>query len=398
MFHSKVRVIIALVAVVLVTGGFFLLRNDGRLGEAKGDPPKFKEIAVERGTFEIVVSASGVVKPIDRVEIKSKASGRIEDLPIEEGDFVKKDELIARLDQKNVRAEVEQAQADLDIAEAEVTQAQHTYDRRDQLFQKGLISEEERDQIALTLAQAKGKLVRARITLEQANERFSETIVKAPISGIILQKYVEEGQIIASGISNVGGGTPIADIADMHSVYIEAGIDEIDIGKVRVGQAAMVVAEAYPQLQFTGKIIRIAPEARVEQNVTLFDVVIEVENPQAKLKSGMNATVDITIVKKDSVLVVPTTALQMPKNHKANFNKRRTLLKRGDKFVPHQVEIGLTDFKKAEVISGLKEGDILGVPMISRLKAENQRLERMIRSSRSFGTSGQSRSSTRRRQ
>lgn len=396
MNRSKLRFIIGISIVVLFTAGFFLFRKDD-FSTAKEGAPKFKEITIERGTFQIVVSASGVVKPIDRVEIKSKASGRVEALPIEEGDFVQKDDLIARLDQKDVRAEVEQAQADLDIAEAELTQAQHTYDRRDQLFQKGLISEEERDQIGLALAQAKGKLVRARTTLEQANERLSETIVRAPISGIILQKYVEEGQIIASGISNVGGGTPIADIADMHSVYIEAGIDEIDIGKVRVGQPAAVMAEAYPQLRFSGQIIRIAPEARVEQNVTLFDVVIEVENPKGQLKSGMNATVEITIVKKENVLLVPTIALRMPKNPKAKPNVRQSLLKQGDRFVPHKVVVGLSDFKQAEVISGLQEGDILGVPMTSRLKAENERLQQRIRSSRSFGATGQSRSSTQKR-
>ncbi|MFQ6116386.1 MAG: efflux RND transporter periplasmic adaptor subunit, partial [bacterium] len=196
MSASKLRIIIGLVIVILVTGSFVVLRNNEKWDKAKGDVPRFKEIPVEYGTFEIVVSASGVVKPIDRVEIKSKASGRVEELPIEEGDFVEKDDLIARLDQKDVRAEVEQARADLDIAEAELTQAQHTYDRRDQLFQKGLISEEEKDQIILALAQAKGKLVRARTILDQAKERLSETIVRAPISGIILQKYVEEGQII----------------------------------------------------------------------------------------------------------------------------------------------------------------------------------------------------------
>ena len=351
---------------------------------------KYKEVVVQNGTFQIIVSANGVIQPIDRIEIKSKASGLIEELPIEEGDFVKRGDLIARLDQRDEKAEVAQAQANLDIAEAELKQAQRTFDRRDLLFQRKLISEEERDQMELSLAIAKGKLLQANTTLDRAKERLSESIVRAPIDGIILQKYVEKDQIIASGVSNISGGTPIVDIADMSSVQVEAGIDEIDIGKVKVDQKAWVIAEAYPQSRFQGKIIRIAPEAKVEQNVTLFDVIVEVENTEGKLKSGMNATLEITIIRKDNVLLAPIMALeQIPephKNPKKGQNLKSVLLKKGNGFVHHQVEIGLSNFREAEVLAGLAEGDILGIPMTSRLKEENDRMEERIRSSRSFGT------------
>ncbi|HEX9653430.1 MAG TPA: efflux RND transporter periplasmic adaptor subunit, partial [bacterium] len=347
----------------------------------------YKEMTVQYGDFDITVTASGTVKPIDRVEIKSKASGRIEELAIEVGDFVKKGSLISRLDQKDERAELEQAQANLAIAEAELKQARHTYDRRDQLFAKGLVSEEELGQIELSLATAKGKLLQAQTALERAQESFAESIVKAPIDGIILQKYVEEGQIIASGVNNVGGGTPIADIADMRSVHIEAGIDEIDIGKIRPGQEAIVIAEAYPQRRFRGKIVRLAPEARVEQNVTLFDVIIEVENGDGLLKSGMNANVEISIVNKESLLLVPTIALQQPKG-RGKPTARTVLLKQGIEFRPQDIEIGLMSFKDAEVISGLKEGDVVGVPMTSRLKTESDRMEQRIRERTSFGVTG----------
>jgi HlyD family secretion protein len=372
--------------VILVLAGIYIA-NNARTGESSGKEVRYREFPVERGTFHSVVSASGVVKPIDRVEVKSKASGLIEELAVEEGDYVKRGALICRLDQTDVKAEVEQAQADLDIAEAELKQAQNTYNRREQLFLKKLISKEEFDQTDLLLAQAKGKLLRARTALDQTNTRLSETIVRAPIDGVILQKYVEAGQIISSGISNVGGGTAIADIADMRLVEVQAGIDEIDVGKVRVGQAATVIAEAYPQMRFSGEIIRIAPEANVVQNVTRFDVVIEVENTRGLLKSGMNATVEITIAKEENVLLAPTLALTEQIAPGADRNVRRTLLKKGAEFVPHEVEISLSDFEQAVVTSGLEEGDILGVPMVSRLKEENDQMEERIRSSRSFGSS-----------
>ena len=383
---------IVLVSAIAGITVFFLT---GRGSDSRMNEVKIKEVIVERGTFQIIVTANGVVKSIDRIEIKSKASGEIVELPVEEGDFISQGDLIARLDQKDERAEVAQAQADFDIAKAELKQAQNTFERRNKLFQDNLISEEEQGQITLDLAVAKGKVIQTSITLERAEERLSEAVVRAPIDGIILQKYVEEGQIIASGVSNVSGGTPIVDIADMSSVYIETGIDEIDIGKVQIGNSATVIADAYPELEFNGKIVRIAPEARVEQNVTLFDLVVEVKNNDGKLRSGMNTRVEIEIVKKENVLLAPAITMQIPDvkdledYQKREANIREVLLKQGDKFVPQIVEIGLYNFKQVIILAGVEEGSILGVPMTSRLKYESERLQeriKRIRSSRSFGS------------
>jgi HlyD family secretion protein len=387
---SPKRLSIGLGAIALFVVLLFLLCGGGG-GAGEQENMKFKEIVVERGTFQVNVSATGIVQPIDRVELKSKASGEIVELAVEEGDFVKKGSLIARLDQKDEKEQVAQAEADLDVATAELKQAERTFGRREKLFQSNLISEEERDQMQLALAVARGKMIQATTTLERAKERLAEAIVRAPIDGVILQKYVEEGQIIASGVSNVSGGTPIADIADMQFVHIEAGIDEIDIGKVRVGQEAVVVADAFPQLRFHGKIVRIAPEARIEQNVTRFDVVVQVENPKGVLKSGMNTTMEILIDRKEGVLLVPAFALQGESQGGrtgagANANKSSVLLKEGDRFVRHDVELGPSNYQDVIVVSGLQEGDIIGVPMNSRLKEENEELENRIRSSRSFGT------------
>ncbi|MCK4537282.1 MAG: efflux RND transporter periplasmic adaptor subunit [Candidatus Krumholzibacteria bacterium] len=361
------------------------IQGCGNGGHDSEGGPEFKKIPVKRGVFQISVSANGEVKPIDRVEMKSKASGMIMELPIEEGDFVRKGDLIARLDQKDELAAVNQAQADVDIARAELKQATRSFDRREQLFKQNYISEEENDQIELGLAIARGKLIQAETVLDRASERLAEATVRAPIDGVILQKYVEEGQIIASGISNVSGGTAIADIADMSRVHIEAGIDEIDIGKIEVGQTATIVAEAYPGRSFDGLIARISPEAKIEQNVTLFDIITEVENHDGRLKSGMNTSVEIIIVRKEDALLVPSVAFQAVRGGGSAEKGMMVLLWDGDSWIEKEVETGLYDYRNVEIISGLSKGDILGVPMTSRLKEENQRLEQRIRSSRSFG-------------
>lgn len=375
----------AIIILVLSVVIFASTRNNS--GNFDTNQQKFKEYAVEKGTFRILVTANGGIIPIDRVEIKSKASGLVEEIPVEQGDFIKMGSLIARLDQKDERAAVSQAQADFDIATAELKKSQREYQRRNELFTQNLVSEEERDQIELSLAIAKGKLVQATTALDRANERFSESVVRAPIDGIILQKYVEKGQIIASGISSVSGGTPIIDIADMSSVYIQAGVDEIDIGKIKAGQTAIVIADAYPEKKFVGEIVRIAPEAKIEQNVTLFDVIIEVQNEDGKLKSGMNTSIEITIIEKENVLLVPNIAIQTPKGNKPDKNARIVMLKKGNDYEIQHIEIGLDNFKDVEILSGLTEDDIVGVFMTSRLKEENDQRTNRIRSSRSFGTS-----------
>ncbi|MDX1763203.1 MAG: efflux RND transporter periplasmic adaptor subunit [bacterium] len=372
--------------VLAVSAAVLFYRSQNQAREVQLEQPQYKEVPVEYGTFQIMVTANGVVKPIDRIELKSKASGEIVELPVEEGDFVRKGDLIAKLDQKDERTAVAQGQADLDIAKAELKQATRNFERRKALFKQKLVSREELDQSELRLAVAKGQLVQATTTLDRARERLAESIIQAPLDGIILKKNVEEGQIIASGVTNVSGGTPIADIADMRSVYIEAGIDEVDIGKIKVGQSALVVAEAFPHLKFSGTIVRIAPEAKIEQNVTLFNVIVEVENKEGKLQSGMNGEIRITVVSRDRVLLMPTVAAQPVSDRDAGPHVRSVLLKQNGRFVPTRVEIGQSNFKQTEIIAGVSEGATLGIPMTSRLKEENERLEKRIKSSRSFGT------------
>jgi HlyD family secretion protein len=350
---------------------------------------EYKEVTVERGRFRLAVSASGLVRPIDRIELKSKASGEVTRLPIEVGDRVEKGALIAQLDQLEERAALAQAEADLEIARAELELAEKNFERRKQLFSSKVIAKEARDETELELAVARSKLVQATTALERARERMQDSVISAPVDGIILQKYVESGQIIASGVSNVGGGTPIADIADMRDAHIEAGVDEIDIGKISVGQTATIRADAYPDQVYEGEVVRIAPEARVEQNVTLFDVVVEVQNTDNNLKSGMNATVEIVIVDLPEVLTIPVTAVQESDTDRdgppGGSGAATVLVKEGSDYAPREVRTGRTNYRLVEVLSGLDEGEVLGIPMVSRLKEENDRLDARVRGTRSFG-------------
>jgi HlyD family secretion protein len=381
------------VAIVAIAGTLQLVPGDEL--EAGAGEVKYKEVTAVRGSFRLAVSANGLVRPIDRIELKSKASGEVTRLPIEVGDHVEKGALVAQLDQVEERAALAQARADLDIARAELALAEKNFERRQQLFNSDVISREAHDQTELELAVARGRLVQATTALERAGERMEETVITAPVEGVILQKYVERGQIIASGVSNVGGGTPIADIADMRKVHVEAGIDEIDIGKIEVGQRAAIRAEAYPEHLYQGEVVRIAPEARVEQNVTLFDVIVEVGNTDGNLKSHMNATVEIVIVDRPDTLTIPLAAIENGGTTAAAPTSQpavaRVLVKEQGAFVAREVRTGASNYRVVEVLEGLEEGAVLGIPMVSRLERENELLDSRMRSTRSFGAGGQKR-------
>jgi HlyD family secretion protein len=342
----------------------------------------FRSVTVERGTFELTVTASGVIEPIRRIEIRSKASGQVVELPIEEGEEVAKGSLIARLDATDARADLERAKANVEIAEIEQRQKGHDLDRQRGLFDQTLVSETEVDAAELQASRARAELILARAELQRAQDRFEDTVIRSPVGGTVLQRAVEEGQIISSATSSASGGTVIASIADMRRVQVTAAVNEIDIGRIEPGMESDIVADAYPRRSFTGRVVRIAPEAKVVQNVTLFDVLIEVENP-GLLKSGMNCQSRIELLRKDDVLLVPVEALAEPERGDRD-GEVTVQLATPIGFEARAVKLGLRNFRVAEVVDGLDEGDEVRVSLTSRAYSDAQRLQDRIRRTRGF--------------
>ncbi len=307
--------------VALAIAAYFLFRPSRPKAASSVYVPQSETI--QRGDLTVIVTATGTIEPINKVEIKSKASGLIEELKINESDQVKIGDLIARLDQKDTRNNYDQAVANLEVADANLKQKQSELTRKQELFNKGLISNSEFDIAKLAVVEAQAQLVRSRIDVDNSDIRLKETIVRSPINGIILTKDVETGQIISSGISSVSGGTLIATVADMREVYVKADVDEVDIGKIAPGMKAKVVADAYPDKTFQGQVLRIAAQSSVVQNVTTFEVTILVDNAGGRLKAGMNATVDILVADKKNVLLVSNEALMSDKELFSEMQKVR---------------------------------------------------------------------------
>ena len=311
---KRMSVYIAVGVVVVVSVGYYVIGN----GSAEPAPAEVGQVVryatVTKGNLDLTVSANGVVRPIDQVEIRSKASGLIEKLNFEEGQLVEKGNLLIELDRRTAQNDYDQAKADLAVGESNLKQAENNYNRSIELFQKSLISEQERDQSQLDKVRAEAQLIKAKAALSSSDERLRDTRIIAPITGLILTRNVALGQIISSATSNVSGGSLLATIADMDEVYVETNVDEVDIGKVQVSQQAKVVADAFPDDTFNGEVMRISPLGKTASNVTTFTVVILVRNIGGKLKAGMSASVDIEIIRKRDVLLVPAEALKDPRS------------------------------------------------------------------------------------
>jgi HlyD family secretion protein len=289
------------------------------------DLTNFKTAVVKRDTLELTVAATGTITPNIEVEVKSKAGGEIINFYFQEGDTLRKGEVAVRLDPETEKSRVNQANANLLIAEAKLEKAKITLKdeelrlkRQKSLFEDKVISRQDLDNATLAVNRAgsdvkitEAELIRAQETLREAKDRLEDTEIRAPLSGTILKKYVEEGQVIASTTSSVSEGTLLFTMADLNRMYIEAMVDETDIGRIRPGQSVTMTVDAYRGKAFNGKVIRIAPKGRVESTITVFDVTVEVnDKDKGMLKPMMTSNAEILIDRRDDVLLVPSEAVR----------------------------------------------------------------------------------------
>ncbi len=343
--------------------------------------------------LDVAVHAAGVIEPVTTVEVKSQASGEIVEVLVEEGERVHEGQLLVRVDPRIPSNAVVQAEADSMVARAELDNAQAQLARAEQLHETEAITQLEYEQARLARASAYAALVRARRALEDAKIAFEDTEVRAPSEGIILGRHVEVGTVIASASRDVSGGSVLLRMARLDTVQVRALVDETDIGMIRPGMAVTITVAAYPQQPFTGGVLRIGAEGVVEQNVTMFPVLIRIANPERLLRPGMNAEVEVHVGSATDAIVVPNQALRAPDD----ADMGATLLglasvvvnsEEGDHVVftlnngePRAVPVrtGLTDFDFTVILSGLSAGDTVVILPTTGLLQDQERRENWIR-------------------
>ncbi len=358
-----------------------------------------KEAASQQ--LELTVEASGAVEAISSIEIKSKASGQILFLGAEIGDYVEEGVVLARIDQRTPTNTLDQANADLEVAKVRLSNAKNQFERSKRLHDEGNISDKSFEDAQESFSSARAQLVRAEVFLENARIALDDTSVRSPIAGTVISRPAEVGQVITSPTSAVGGGTLLMEMADLDNVRVRALIDEIDIGKISIGQEVTLKVSAYRDKKFVGVVSKIEPMSRVDQNVTTFPVLIDIENKDNLLLIGMNTDVEIEILNEKVALALPAGSLRTRKDILSvapllnikedqlrnflankvdgeNFDAYIVLKKTKKGAVPTWIKTGKTDLNYVEVKDGINLKDTVYVlPSEGLIKYQQKFSERV---------------------
>ena len=279
----------------------------------KSQAPTVQTAVATRRDIIVDAQANGTMEPIAIVDVKSKASGVITKMTVETGTNVKPGDLIVQIDTRDVQNKYDQAKAMLDAANAKLQVSTANKTRNEEMFKARVITPQEFEKVAVDYENAKSGVVNAQANLDLAKQSLEDATVKAPSEGTVITKNVSEGTVIAGATSSVSGGTTIVQMADLTTVRIRAFFNESDIGNVHPGEPANVTVDAYPDRRFSGVVQKIEPQAIVQQNVTMFPVLVNLENRDGLLRPGMNGEVSVLIDEVDNVIAVPNDAIKNPR-------------------------------------------------------------------------------------
>jgi HlyD family secretion protein len=294
-------VVVAIVAVVLVARF---------ASHRRSDAPEIPVEPVGRRDIAQTVEATGTVQPVEVTEIRSKASGQIVKMPVQVGSVVKAGDVLAQIDRLTVQNQYDEASAALKAAEANVMVTKAQKDRADQLFSQSVMTADQHESAVLAFANAQSQVVNARSNLSNAKQALGDATVRAPYDGTIIEQDVTKGQVIASAIQSASGGTLLLKMADLNRVQMQALVGETDIGNVRPDMPATVTVDAFPNRPFRGLVMKIEPQAVIQQSVTMFPVLISIANENGLLLPGMNGEVTISIAQVTNALAVPLDAVR----------------------------------------------------------------------------------------
>jgi HlyD family secretion protein len=308
--------VVAVLAVILFG---FVLKKGG------ADKPKYRTEAIAKGDIEALVTTSGTINPIDLVDVGAQVSGKIIKLYADYNTPVKAGQIVAEIDQEISKAKVDQNQANYESAQARKMQAdvaldtnKKKYDRTLDLFQRNLVSFEEKETAESNYVAAKVGVQTAAATVSQAKSQLdsskvdlSYTVIRSPIDGTVITRNVNIGQTVASSFT-----APVLFkvASDLSKMRVTCAVDEADIGRLKEGQKVRFTVDAFQGETFTGDVQQVRNSATTVQNVVTYETIVTAANPQGKLKPGMTATVQIITGQAKGVIKVPNTAMRYTPN------------------------------------------------------------------------------------
>ena len=364
------------------------------LFRSKGNEIKFRTEKIIRGNIEMAVTATGTVNPVTTVLVGTQVSGTIKNIYVDFNSPVKKGKLIARIDPALFEAQVNQARANLLSAKANLEKAQatsvdakRTMERNKELLSKNLIAQSDFDTAETnyetadaSVSAAKSQVAQNEASLSSAETNLFYTKIVSPVDGIVVSRNVDVGQTVAASFQTP---TLFSIAQDLTKMQIDTNVAEADIGGIKVGQNVEFTVDAYPDTTFKGKVWQVRNAPIIVQNVVTYDVVIQVDNPELKLKPGMTANVSIIVSISKDVLKIPNAALRFRPVEKVKTAVQQKgsgvwILEQGEpKRIP--VSTGISDGNYTELISGnIKDGQELIVESITKAKAPTPSGPRMF--------------------
>jgi HlyD family secretion protein len=368
------------IAVLIVFGAM-----KARAGDKKEPELPVKVGKSEVGDIQVKVTEVGTVEPEVKVDVKSAISGKVVDIFHRDGDVVKRGEVLARVEPDlNQAQSLAETKNSLSSAAIRYQQARKNFESDHSLFLQGLLAtKQNRDSESEYLSakqeyeksQEKYNLVqKSGIPIDQSAANFRGSNLVAPMDGVVLTKNVQVGESITSGVSSFNAGTVVFTVADTSKMLVKAGVNEVDIGKIRVGMPVKVTLDAWPKVKFQGRIDRIAPAVRVDDKVRVFDVEIRLDAQGRELRSGMTANIEVAGQRKEKVLTVPVESVFQRDDGEIVFVKKKWDPKQQQKAVSKKdmkndkdawkkffdrrvIVTGLADNSRVEIISGLKLGE-----------------------------------------
>ncbi|HMW34410.1 MAG TPA: efflux RND transporter periplasmic adaptor subunit, partial [bacterium] len=304
----------------------------------------YKTEAVTRGDISVVITATGKVNPVTRVQVGTQITGTISRIFADFNQKVRKGQEIAEIDPTFLKAQLLEAEANAEKAKAQVEQSKKTLDRATELFDRKLISQSEKDEALTNYNLAGAQYKQAMAAYNRAEVSLRYTSIVSPIDGVVISRNVDVGQTVAASLQ-----APILFVIanDLSKIQVEATIDEVDIGKVKVNQEVSFYVDAYPDEKFKGRVAQVRLQPITTQNLVSYEVIIEVENRDNKLLPGMTANLSIIVDTKKDVIKVPNMALRFqPALTQEQFKKYSAMY--GDKF----------DLKNSAMVWTLQSGEL----------------------------------------
>jgi HlyD family secretion protein len=366
----KKKVLIVVILIVVIGLIFYL--------SMKSNNGKGVEVYVHKtakGELTSKVSASGIIEPKLKVNISSNVIGQIVELGVLEGQEVKKGDFLLQIDPQRYKAEVDSWAANVRVAKINVEQAEvnlkeseSNLERIKSLYEKGFVSQRELEQDTIKhesaqvqLKSAKEQVRQSEANLERAKDELAKTTFIAPMSGVVSKLNAEEGETVITGTMN-NPGTVIMIISDMSRVLATVNVDETDINQVKIGQNCEVSVDAVEDKIYSGEVVEIASSASKEQEISIFEVKIAINQPDENLKPGMSSRAEIETHYRSNILAIPLQSVvdrEVDTKEGKKEKKEVVFIVKEDKAVMTLVKTGISSTSDIEITSGIKEGDLV---------------------------------------